>query len=155
MASSKSAIAPDRSPHLLPRVPAVGVGHRETRIDLDGFVVILDGAGGVSPQLLQDASVEVDDRIPRVDLDGLVEVGERPLFAPESRDVVGVVRRQQLDRHVAAERLVAGLPDHAHAAAPQRVDERVLSDAFSHGRSARWRTRREASAPAMPAPAGD
>src|ERR1700680_777259 len=69
---------------------------------------------------------------------GMMQRGERLVFAGESREAISVVRegfRQDLDRHVAIQLRVAGAEDLAHAAFAEQG--RDLVDAESRARSQR------------------
>ena len=75
----------------------------------------------------------VDGRDPAV-----VQRGQQPRLAFEARAPVGIVGErggEDLDRHVAVERRIPGLPDHTHSALADLFDEpvvRELGSGFNH-----------------------
>ena len=62
---------------------------------------------------------------------GVVQLGRRPRLAAEPLAQLGVeprVARQDLQRHVPAQRGLLGLVDHAHAAAADLAEDQVVAD---------------------------
>jgi hypothetical protein len=63
---------------------------------------------------------------------GVVERGEGERLAPEAHQAFGILRqpaRQHLERHLAAQALVASERDFAHSARAKRAEQRVVPEA--------------------------
>jgi hypothetical protein len=62
---------------------------------------------------------------------GMAQGGEQLRFTLEARQPLGVLTEQlgkDLDGDAAVERGVGGLPDHAHASLPDRLEEAVVGE---------------------------
>ncbi len=69
----------------------------------------------------------------------------RPRLPLEPRQRLGILGQgigQELERHLPAEDQVLGLVDHAHAAAPELLEDLVVGDGGADHVSANWKARR-------------